>query len=223
MSESRERGRYLNLGAVILAAGFSSRMNLWKPEARIGGIPIIQRAIVPALHICRQVVVVGGYRYNELKDLVLAGLNASAEECAKIEFVENKNFSTGMFTSVKAGMNRIRGTAEGIFLVPGDMPFINEATYRSLAELLAAKEQIDLVVPVTSSGVRGSDGRVKKGHPILLCYRACQLILKQPDESILRDVLKNISSEQCLVDDEGICVDIDDVADLEKYEHHLEN
>ena len=87
----------MQIGAVIVAAGMSSRMGDFKPMLNIGSISIAQR-IVATFHQAgvNRIVVVTGYQAQLLeKHLSNSGLI----------FLRNENFAeTQMFDSAKIGL-----------------------------------------------------------------------------------------------------------------------
>jgi CTP:molybdopterin cytidylyltransferase MocA len=198
-------------------------MKLWKPGILLDKIPLIIRVIASAAHICEHIVVVGGYQFDKLRVLIRDDENLSESEKRKIMFTENVNIDAGMFSSVKVGLTNVHSSIDGIFVVPGDMPFIGENTYRMLSCTFEKKPTIDVFVPAVFVEARDDtkEKRLKKGHPILVRRHAIPAILQEED-SILRNVLLKYSSEVCVVEDQGICIDIDDESDLAKYNSYLE-
>jgi molybdenum cofactor cytidylyltransferase len=193
-------------------------MNVWKPEITIGDIPLIVHALVPVVSVCQQIVIVGGYQFEKLEQLVRACEKLSKADHQKIEIVKNKKYAAGMFSSVKVGMAKADQSNDGIFIVPGDMPFIDVETYRTLAASFQKNPDVDVFVPAAyaDSGAREKPGGSKKGHPILMRQRIRPSILQENDDAVLRDVLKKKSSAICTVEDRGIFLDIDNEADLER-------
>lgn len=193
-------------------------MNVWKPGIAIGGIPLIVHALIPVVRVCNQIVVVGGYQFGKIEQLVRGSEKLSQADHQKIEIVENKKHEAGMFSSVKVGMARTEQSNDGIFVVPGDMPLIDIETYRTLAASFQTHPDIDVFVPVAfvDFGDREESGIPKKGHPILMRQRIRASILQENDDAVLRDVLKKKSSTVCTVNDQGIYLDIDNEADLER-------
>ena len=216
MSHMESRPADPTFCAIVLADGYSSRMNLWKPEIRIDDIPLIVHALKPAVSICQQILIIGGYQFVKLVQLIRECDKLAKGDFQKMSFVENKNYATGMFSSVKAGMAKVGQSIEGVFIVPGDMPFIQIETYKRLAESFRRHPEIDVFTPVTTVDPQGATepARTKKGHPILLRQRMQASILRENDEAVLRDVVKNNSAEICAVEDKGICIDIDVESDL---------
>jgi molybdenum cofactor cytidylyltransferase len=181
-----------SIEGVILAAGSSFRAGTFKPGLLIGGRPMIARCIEGMYDTCSRIIVVGGHEFGRLRALV--------EVIDRVECVENISYRKGMFTSVKAGMSRVRG--ERCFLIPADIPLVPPHVYR---QLLAS--EADVVVP-------SYQGR--NGHPVCLSGAVIPRILRAPDESSLRDVLRSIGMRSVEVDAEEILIDIDTPEDYEK-------
>jgi molybdenum cofactor cytidylyltransferase len=199
-------------------------MNLWKPEIRIRENPIIVHALVPAASVCQQIVIVGGYRFQTLVQLVRKSKTLNRADIEKIIFVENKNFTAGMFSSVKIGMKGVDQSIGGVFIVPGDMPFIDVRTYRTLADAFHNNPEIDVFVPVTvvDGELLKGGARLKKGHPILMRQRIRSSVLRERDDSTLREVVQKSTSQVCTVDDIGISIDIDNELDLARFSSYPE-
>jgi molybdenum cofactor cytidylyltransferase len=208
------------LAAVVLAAGYSSRMKQWKPGLLVRGNPLIVHALLPALDAVHQIILVGGFQFDELKGLVLTSGRLNESQKKQITFVENKEFSSGMFSSIQLGLSYVRSFQDGSFIVPGDMPLVSPQTYESLASALATESVADVFIPGLQIDPEDTSGekRIKKGHPILIRNRAFSRILSEGRTSILRDVLKQLPSHMLVVRDPGICFDIDEEGDIAKLE-----
>ncbi|HKG12318.1 MAG TPA: NTP transferase domain-containing protein, partial [Pyrinomonadaceae bacterium] len=97
MAESDSMG----VGAVILAAGSSSRMGSPKQTLQYGGESLLRRAALAALGAgCRPVIVVTGAN-AELSRRELDGLD--------VREVLNTLWETGMASSVRAGVEGLVG------------------------------------------------------------------------------------------------------------------
>jgi molybdenum cofactor cytidylyltransferase len=128
---------------VILAAGFSERAGQFKMTLPIGDNTILEKCIEGMISVCDRIIVVGGYNYDKIKEIVA--------DISNVEFCYNKNYEMGMFTSVKRGIREIK--AERFFIIPGDQPLVKPDTYRMLLAVDA-----DIVIPRYQG---------KKGHPVL--------------------------------------------------------
>ncbi|WP_039057637.1 CTP--molybdopterin cytidylyltransferase [Enterobacter sp. Bisph1] len=172
---------------VMLAAGLSSRMGKWKMMMPWGAGTILDSALDSALAFCDRVVLVTGFRGDELA--------AYYQHHPAIKVVHNPNYQAGMFSSIQYGVSHIR--AERFFLALGDMPEVTGDVYRTL---WACSGRDTCFIPVYQQG---------KGHPILLPQSAIALIHNAPPGATLRDVIKQIATCAVPVTEQGIHWDVD--------------
>lgn len=182
----------MKVEGIILAAGFSSRAGTYKPAWPLDGKPLIHHTIDSMAHSCSRIIVVGGHKIKRLKELT--------RDYAKVQVVFNENYSSGMFTSVKEGVKHLKG--DKFFLIPGDCPLVKKEVYR---QLLQARG--DIVIP---------EYRDRKGHPVLIKTSLAEEILREPEDSNLRDFIRRKGYETIEVEDSGILIDIDTKEDFEK-------
>jgi molybdenum cofactor cytidylyltransferase len=138
----------MGVGAVILAAGSSSRMGSPKQSLQFRGQSMLRRAALAALGAgCGPVVVVTG-AYAELYRRELDGLD--------VQEVLNSSWETGMASSVRAGVEGLvsmaADVAAAVFLLC-DQP---HATSDVISGLLAAHRATGR--PVIASAYGGSYG-----------------------------------------------------------------
>ena len=188
----------MNIETIVLAAGLSERVGVFKMELPLGDKTLIERTIEGPYQVSSRIIVVGGYKIERLREIL------SSYE--KVEVVFNKNYKRGMFSSVKEGVKYVQ--AERFFILPGDCPLINENVYRALLEVDA-----DIVIPAY---------RGKKGHPVLLRGSLKRSLLEEPDDSNLRNFIKKNRYAILEVPDNGIIIDVDTVEDYEKIRHRFE-
>ncbi len=214
-----------NFEGIVLAAGLSTRMHDWKPKIEIGDVPILIRTIVPMVNICAKVNVIGGHNYDALTGLVESTTILSDEQKSKIKLIENKNYINGMLSSVKCGLQNISEKSEGIFITPGDIPFVLFSTYQKLIEYFSEDEQSEIFIPVTLMEEDSSETTpsVSGGHPILIKSNIVSSILQENDDEILKDILHGFKQKFCNVNDKGICMDIDNFSDLQAAKSYMEN
>jgi molybdenum cofactor cytidylyltransferase len=209
----------IKYSGVLLAAGNSSRMNSWKPAAILDGKPLLIHSLQTLSNICKDVVVVGGYNINELNKLVTD--NSNLFPCI-VTCVENKEFNSGMFSSVKTGVSKVKH--DNVFIALADMPFVNINTYLQLVDYsMKYDDKFEVIYPVIISS---DSTKTKKGHPVLIKKKVKDRILKETGDVILRDILKEFEGSQCMVTDSGISFDIDTEEDFERaknYYSHLKN
>ncbi|QGU94743.1 NTP transferase domain-containing protein [Clostridium bovifaecis] len=183
----------MSVEAVILAAGFSSRAKTYKMTLKIDGKTVIERAIESMLKFSSRVIVVGGYKIENLKPIV--------KKYESVELVFNEEFEKGMFSSIKRGFSCIKG--ENFFFMPGDYPLIGDMV---CLELLKHKKS-EIVIP-TYKG--------KKGHPVLIKANLAKELLQSDKYSNLRDFINDKKPIFVPVGNEGILLDIDTIEDYEK-------
>ena len=174
---------------VVLAAGLSRRAGRFKMSLPLGNRAVIQRAVEGMYDAVRAIRVVVGYRAERVEELLLG--------YPKVEIVPNPDFERGMFSSVKVGVAGVR--APHFLLLPGDMAMVSPSVY---VDVLNSDGEI--VIP----SYRG-----KRGHPVLFDSRLIPEILTQPEGSTLRDVLREHRPSIVDVEDEGVLLDCDTIAD----------
>ena len=182
----------MNVEAVILAAGLSSRAGAFKMELEYEGKKLLERCIEVFYGICSRVIVVGGFKVDRIHSI--------ADAYPGVEVVLNSSFQEGMFSSVREGMRHVRG--ERFFLTPGDCPLLNEKVC-----LRMLKEQQDMIVPAYNG---------RKGHPVLLKGSLAEEILKEPEDSNLKAYINRKGYKLVDVEDEGVLIDIDTQEDYER-------
>lgn len=182
----------MNVEAVVLAAGYSSRAEAFKLELEISGRTVLERCVDGMLEHCSRIIVVGGYRIERVETIL--------KPYPKVEVVLNSRFDEGMFTSVKEGMRHVRG--DRFFFTPGDYPLVSPEVCRRLLQT-----QGEIVIP-TFGG--------RKGHPVLLAGHLAQVLLDEPETSNLRDFMRRQGYQTLEVDDEGILIDIDTPEDYRR-------
>lgn len=176
---------------VLLAAGTSSRLEPWKMTLPFGKGTVIEACVQAALEVCGRVILVAGFRAEELIELF---------RCRKrVLPVVNERYAEGMFSSVRCGAAQVR--SERFYLSLGDMPRVGANVYRALA----VQPVVDAVIPKY---------RGKKGHPLLLSAAVARALLaREPgvgkQEPTLRDVLAELPTLTVPVDDPYILQDID--------------
>ncbi|OEH85319.1 hypothetical protein BHU72_04280 [Desulfuribacillus stibiiarsenatis] len=193
----------MKVEGVILAAGLSSRAIVYKMELDFGGKTLIERSIEAIYDLCDQVIVVGGYKIEVIRELT--------KRFSRVKVVENPAYAKGMFTSVKAGL--VATTAEKVLFTPGDYPLITPKT----CEIMLHKEG-EVVVPLWKG---------KKGHPIVLRRSLINEILLEPDDSNLKAILRRKIAAFVDVNDPGILIDIDTMSDynniIERYKDFFQH
>lgn len=182
---------------VVLAAGLSRRAGAFKPGLPLGGMPLIRHTVEGMAGVVARVVVVVGWRAERVRELLAP--------CPGVEFATNDAYREGMFSSVRAGIARVR--APRFFLLPGDIPLVRRETYEALRDA-------DAPVVIPTHGGR-------RGHPVLMDSALIPAILARPPDSTLRDFIEAQGYVTVEVPDRGILLDADTPEDLAALEELL--
>ena len=185
----------MRIGALIVAAGMSSRMGDFKPMLNIGSISVAQRVVATLTQAgVSKIVMVTGYNATAL-ERHLAGNG--------IIFLRNENYqTTQMFDSVKIGLRYLQDKCDKVLFTPVDVPLFTSKTVRMLLDSDAT-----LAAPVCN-GVQG--------HPILISARLIPEILDDCGEMGLRGAIDRCSAtlQQIPVEDFGTIHDADTPEDF---------
>ena len=181
-----------------MAAGLSTRAGRNKLILDIGGKTAIERCIYGMYDLCSKIIVVGGHRIEDIKDIL--------KRYPKVELIYNPNYLEGMFSSVKKGLSHIK--EERFFLIPGDYPIIEKNTYENMI-----KVDKDIVIPMYNG---------KKGHPLLMKSYLIKELLKDTSCKTLRDFILKKGFASINVKDAGILIDIDTMEDYRRAVLHFQ-
>ena len=134
------------ISAILLAAGQSKRMvGENKLTKEIKGIPLIKLSVKNILaSSIDELIVVLGHQKETIEKLI--------NKNEKIKFVFNKDFESGIASSIKTGLNNLSEKTEAFFICLGDMPMISPNIYNQLIKSINKKE---IIVP-TYKGQQGN-------------------------------------------------------------------
>ena len=185
--------------ALVLAAGYSSRLGRLKPLLPLGEASLVSRAV--GLFIgagVSDVLVVTGHRAEDL---------APEVERAGGRVVVNPEFSQGMFTSVLAGLKELPPEAQAFFVLPVDVPLVRPGTLVRVWERF--RQDPEAIVRPNFQGT--------PGHPPLIPARFRTDILAWDGTQGLRGWM--LAGRARLVDietpDQGVLIDMDTPEDYE--------
>lgn len=156
--------------AIVLAAGYSSRMGDFKPLLKIGGETITDRVISLFHDLDIDVLLVTGWKQDEL----LAGIKHYDSTIA-----ENPNFESGMLSSVQAGISQLLPGCKAFFLMPVDIPLVRTATVNRLLAF-ADENPGHIIYPTFNS---------RRGHPPVIPTELSDEIVGWQENSGLNAIL----------------------------------
>ena len=137
------------ISAILLAAGQSKRMNGEnKLTKEIQGIPLIKLSVKNILaSSINELIIVLGHQKEIIEKLI--------DKNEKIKFVFNKNFESGMASSIKVGLNNLSEKTEAFLICLGDMPMVSPDIYN---QLIKSKNDKEITVPIYKG---------QQGNPVL--------------------------------------------------------
>lgn len=187
----------MKTGAVIVAAGMSSRMGTFKPMLQIGSISVAKRIISTLQQSGAELVVVVTGNQADMLEKHLSKSGAV--------FVRNENYATTqMIDSAIIGLEYIKDKCDRVLFTPIDVPLFTAATVACLLD-----HDADFAVPVYN-GI--------EGHPLLLKSSIIDAILDYNGTDGLRGALEYSGAKKQAVPvyDEGILYDMDTPSDYEE-------
>ena len=134
------------ISAILLAAGQSKRMvGENKLTKKIRDISLIKHSVKNILaSSVDELIIVLGYQKEIIEKLI--------DKNNKIKCVFNKNFESGMASSIKIGLDNLSDKTEAFFICLGDMPMVNHDIYN---QLIKSKDNKEIIVP-TYKGQQGN-------------------------------------------------------------------
>ncbi len=160
------------LGAVVVAAGLSSRMGELKPLLPVPGGSMLTRELsLLARAGVRRTVVVTGHEAARIR---------SGCDMPGVSFVHNPDYAaTKMLDSVRLGLAALPEELEGAFVLPADAPAFSLFTLQREKEAYLSGDA-DCIRPVRAE---------RHGHPLLLRRRFFSDVAGYDGEQGLRGLL----------------------------------
>ena len=196
----------LRIGAVILAAGRSSRFRAsggseaTKLVANLDGKPVVRRVAEAALASnARPVVVVTGHARSSVEAAV-AGL--------ELELSLNANFASGLASSLAVGIAAMPRDVACALVLLADMPCIESRLIDALIDAYLKRKDARAAVPVY-------EGR--RGNPVLLGRGLFDAAMRLEGDEGARRLVAALALEECVevaAPDFSAVLDIDTPADL---------
>lgn len=181
------------LGAVVLAAGASSRMGRPKALLEFDGVPTIERVCAALVEGgCDRVIAVLGADADTIEAAVPSG----------VEGVHHKTWKNGRMSSVKAGLEVLL-RADAVLIAPVDRPLFTPDDVRALA----ASDK-----PLAVPAYRGDTG-----HPLLVRRDLFDEIMDLADDEPLNQVVYRDAGrvDEVPTDNPGVLVNLDTPEDYE--------
>ena len=200
-------------GAVILAAGLSSRMKEFKPLLPVDGRTAIEGLIETAKAAgLTDITVVTGHNRAALAEILVHHGVAEAY---------NGDYESGMFSSVQVGLAKARTSGkEGYLLMPVDCPLISISVMRAVLDGVLEAEAAEDTAQNEAFAVALFEG--KKGHPLYIPATRIDEILSSDGQGGLAAVTDKYADAMIRVEtgEEGCILDMDTpegYADIRKF------
>lgn len=201
---SRERTQ---IGAIVLAAGKSTRMGEPKQLLQLDGKPLLERTLANLRNSnVSDIVVVLGFAAQDIQQQVALG---------ETRVVENADYEQGMASSLRVGLGELDAGTDGALIVLADQPFVRPETLNRIIDRFQQSDA-QIVVP-TYQGFRG--------NPVLLDRRVFPEVMALTGDVGCRAVFGDHKGGivKVAVDDIGILVDIDSKHDFAKLQRIGQN
>jgi molybdenum cofactor cytidylyltransferase len=187
---------------IVLAAGQGSRFQgaQHKLAQSLGTSSVLGTTLRQALATQLHVVVVTTALLAEVvrghvasRDIVVLPTTSAATDA--------RGLGWGMGHSIAAGVSAVSG-ASGWLLLPGDMPMVRPSTLLAVADMLEQS-------PVSYAQYSG-----RQGHPVGFAAELYSELVTLTGDEGARRLVARYPSQAVDVDDPGVLIDVDTVADL---------
>jgi molybdenum cofactor cytidylyltransferase len=194
-ADYQNKQTFLNTGAIVLAAGRSSRMGgPNKLLSTLNDRPLLSHTLENISHIAREnIIVVTGRDASEIGKI--------AHEFS-IQTQHNQGYQEGISTSLKCGLQVVPSDWDAVFIVLGDMPRVPPNVFEKLNSTLESHPEIDAVYPMYEG---------QQGNPVLWRRRAWPLLASQFGDAGGKAILHNLGARalSVAVESHGVLFDID--------------
>ena len=189
------------VGAIVLAAGLSTRMGRPKMTLPWGGATVLDSVLraFQGENIEPVVVVTGSARH---------AVEQICSTYPTVETVFTPDFENGEMTdSIKAGIRVFDDGIDAVFIAPGDHPGMQGRIIRQILEAYKKHKRL-FVVP---------SFQMHRGHPWLVDRRVWPELENLGPTNTLRDLLKKNADqiEYVVVDNDSVLRDIDTPQDYQ--------
>ncbi len=184
----------VKIAALILAAGRSTRMGSNKMLALLDGKPLVRHVAEVALAAgFGEVIVVTGHE---------AALVEAALEGCDLQFAHNRDFVSGMASSLRCGLEVISPDVAGALVLLGDMPRVSSAAIRALADAFWANPDKLAIVPLVGG---------ERGNPVLLSRGILPVAMRLTGDRGARKLLEEAGDAvlELPLNDPALLLDVD--------------
>lgn len=160
---------------IIMASGFSTRMNRDKLTLTIDGEPVIER-VIKAAKASKLGEILLIYQKDEVKDI---GLKHG------IKTILNQNPEKGQSQSMKLGIKASAPEAKGYMFIVGDQPLLNSQTIDILIDAFNHNDK-EIVVPIYNK---------KNGSPTIFSSKLRNKLLRVEGDKGGREIIEEMKNK----------------------------
>ena len=186
------------ISAILLAAGQSKRMNGDNKLIKKYNKKYLINHIIDTLIKSRvdKIIVVLGFQSSKVRKITIKN--------KKINFVYNKNYKSGMASSIKTGLKRVSKKNIGFLIVQADMPLISKNIINSICYAIKNNKK-EIIAPTYKGKIGNPVGFkisiIKKLNKIREDYGAKKMIQKNKIKLALikvrsKSILKNFNTQK---------------------------
>jgi molybdenum cofactor cytidylyltransferase len=171
------------ISAIVLAAGQSKRMGGDNKLIKKYNKKYLINHIIGTLIKSKvnKIIVVLGFQKIKVRKITVKN--------KKINFVFNKNYKSGMASSIKAGLKRISERSIGFLIVQADMPLISKKIINSLCYAIENNNK-EIVVPIY---------KINMGNPIGFKSSMIKILNKTKGDSGAKKMIKRNKKKLSLI------------------------
>ena len=186
------------ISAILLAAGQSKRMNGDNKLIKKYNKKYLINHIVGTLIKSKvdKIIIVLGFQRSKVRKITIKN--------KKINFVYNKNYKSGMASSIKTGLKRVSKKNIGFLIVQADMPLISKNIINSICYAIKNNKK-EIIAPTYKGKIGNPVGFkisiIKKLNKIRGDYGAKKMIQKNKIKLALikvrsKSILKNFNTQK---------------------------
>lgn len=189
----------MGIGAIVLAAGGSSRLGTPKQLVIFRGETLVRRAAKAALSVCDRVVVVVGNHVQQMRQEI---------GDLPVSVVENENWQSGISSSIRAGLERI-SSQDGVVITLCDQPFMTAGV---LNELITTHRKTGRAIVASTYGAT-------RGVPAFFAPEIFTELASLTKDEGARRIIASHPEKVATVEFPQGAIDIDTPADLVNHVH----
>jgi molybdenum cofactor cytidylyltransferase len=195
-----------NISGLLIAAGLSNRMPLFKPLAKYKGNTFVTEIISKLKLVCNKIVLVTGFKENEIK----SEIEKYFPQDSQIHFAYNPDYENGMLSSLQCGLSNLMNS-DWVLYHFVDQPSLQAEFYKDFLD------QIENGYNWIQPKFKG-----RNGHPIIIGRNIFQTIVSASSSENLKSIsaLRFVNKKLWQCNYPQILQDIDTPED---YEREIEN